>query len=178
MVDFSCKVDGLAEMEAALRVLGAEMGANTLRAALRDAAKPFVAELEKNVPVSNLPPRLVKTHKGRQVQHLSGFMRSRIKVRTQLAYATRGKRRGTLRKGFGQDKQAVAKVSAGIYRVPYVGYIEYGRNGVPPNRFFLRSVNRSTQQVINTFQTRLGHRIKLAQRRAARLAAKAAAGAR
>lgn len=47
----SIKIDGLKEMDKALRGLGAELGAKTLRGALMDAATPMLNEMKALVPI-------------------------------------------------------------------------------------------------------------------------------
>lgn len=161
-MDFDLEIHGLKEMENNLRDLGAQMGGRTLRSALRDAAEPLEEHMIDNAPESEFE-RVVKTRKGQRVTIYPGFLKSRIKRRASLNAKGKNVRR------FGKDGVAIVKV--GVFRVPYVVQVEYGTRNVPA-RPFIRSAASRSGEAINIFKMRLQHRIKLAQKRLARKAAR------
>ncbi|WP_299081718.1 hypothetical protein [uncultured Paraglaciecola sp.] len=149
------KIDGLADLEKNLLALGADLGAKTLRNALRDAAKPIHSKMLSGITDSGVT-RVVTTKKGQRVTITSGFLRSRTKIRTSI------NRRGAVSKRFSKGDVAVVKV--GVFRVGYVVPVEYGANGRAGTKFIRRSLSE-TPAALNIFRQRLADRIEKAARK-------------
>ncbi len=162
VITFSAEVKGLKELEQSLRAMGAEMGAKTLRSALRDIAKPVAETMRQKAPVS-VRTRYINKKSGKRVLLEPGFLASRIKVRTALSYNVKT---GKARKGFG--KNTVAKVRVGVFKVPYVGHVEFGTSSAAAQPFLQPSIDAHKFTLPNEFKARLQHRVKLAQRKIAR----------
>lgn len=141
------KVEGLKELDKALRGLGTELGAKTLRSALRDAAQPMLDDMLVNAPVDG------------------GFLKSKTKIRTSL------NRKGVVNKKFDNKDVAIARI--GTFQVPYVVQVEFGtpNRGIPANPY-IRNATRKADESVRVFKQRLLHRIKLAIKRKARKKAK------
>ena len=154
----SVDIKGLKEMDANLRALGAEMGAKTLRGALRDAAKPLEEYMKANAPVSDYA-RVVKKFSGEKVTITPGFLKSRIKRKTRL------NKKGVSNRRF--KGGSVAVVQTGVFRVPYVLHVEYGTSH---NRAFsfIRGAASKRSEAEAIFVARLKRRIELAQRKLAK----------
>jgi HK97 gp10 family phage protein len=150
-------IEGLKEMEKNLLALGADLGARTLRSALRDSAKPLEDSMIASVPVYKEPHK-VKI-KGERVTVDPGFLKSKIKRRASY------NKRGRVTKKFGKNDVAVVQV--GAFGVPYVVQVEFGskRNKAAS---FIRGAASQTPRVINLFKTRLKRRTDLAVKRLAR----------
>lgn len=156
-MEFSVKVEGLKEMEKNLLALGADLGARTLRSALRDAAKPFEDTMKAKVPVYKEPHK-VKI-KGSSVVVDPGYLKSKIKRRASY------NKRGRLTKKF--KKNDVAIVQVGVFNVPYVVQVEFGsKRNKPAN--FIRGADMAGPQAISIFRARLKRRTELAVKRLAR----------
>lgn len=158
-MQISANVQGLSELESALRSLGAEMGAKTLRSALRDAAKPIEDYMLANAPVGSIE-RQVKTRTGKAVRITPGFLRSKIKRRTRL------NKRGVAGRHFNADE--VAMVRVGVFRLPYVVHVEYGTSKARAQPFIRPALFATQDEVLSLVRERLHHRIKLAARRLAK----------
>lgn len=156
-MDFKLHIDGLKGMEKNLLALGADLGAKTLRGALRDAAKPLEDYMVANVPVYNEPHK-VKL-KGQLVAVDPGFLKSKIKRRASY------NKRGRITKKF--KKNDVAVVQVGAFGVPYVVQVEYGSKRNRASNF-IRGARVQTPRAINIFKTRLKRRTELAVKRLAR----------
>lgn len=154
-MDFDIDILGLKEMDENLRTLGAELGAKTLRGALRDAAKPMEDYMNANAPESEAP-RTIRTRKGERVEIRPGFLKSRIKRRTQL------NKRGTNTRKFGKD--GVAVVQVGVFKVPYVVQVEYGTSKSAAHPFIRRAESVAGES-IQIFLKRLRRRTDLAARK-------------
>ena len=151
-IDF--KIVGLERAQRNLDQLGAVMQARELRGALRDAAKPYEDAIKANAPISDRA-RTIKKKNGQKVVISPGFLRSRIK-RKSFANTSGRKRRF--------KKSEVAMVRVGVFRVPYVGHIEFGtekRQADP----FIRPALYKTPEVINLFSLRAAARAANAVKR-------------
>ena len=149
------KIEGLKEMEKNLLALGAKLGASTLRSALRDAAKPIMDNMIANAPVGAKPFK-VKTRDGNAVTIDPGFLKSRIKRKASL------NAKGRITRKFKKDEVAIVKV--GVFKVPYVAYLEYGTPNNPAHKF-IRGAGVEAPQAISIFRTRLKRKIELAVKR-------------
>lgn len=156
MDDFDLQIHGLAEMEKNLVALGAELGAKALRGALRDAGAPIEDYMKANAPESEYE-RVVKTKSGGKVTIRPGFLKSRIKRKSSL------NKRGRINKKF-KNENDIAVVQVGVFKIPYVKYVEYGTKYVPA-RSFIRSAKAASPAAIAIFRSRLIRRIGLAERR-------------
>lgn len=163
MDSIGIEIKGLKELDVALRSLGAELGAKTLRSALRDAAKPFHESMLSNAPVGKYESRIVKLRSGSTINIQPGFTKSRVKIRASL------NRKGQATKKF-SDKTA-ALVRVGAFRVPYIVPLEYGTSKMPASGF-IRGALSQQDRVLSIFRERLARRIELARKRVARNKAK------
>lgn len=159
MAEREVRVEGLRELHDALLELGAVAGARVMRAALRDAAKPLLDAMKNTVPVGT-ETRKIKTTTGATIEITPGFLKSRIKIKTQLNASGRSRR-------FQGD--GIAKVRVGVFRVPYVAVIEYGASdrGIPPRPFIRPAFMATDDEVLARFSRSLAAKIEAARRRAA-----------
>lgn len=156
-MDFKMHIEGLKEMEKNLLALGADLGARTLRSALRDAAKPIEDSMQSNVPVYKEPHTV--TVKGERIAVDPGYLKSKIKRRA--SYNKRGRRTKKFK------KNDVAVVQVGVFNVPYVVQVEFGsKRNKPAN--FIRGAGSEAPVAINLFKIRLKRRTELAVKRLAR----------
>ena len=93
------------------------MIAKNHRGALRDSAAPLEEFMLANAPISS-EPRTIKVKGGQEVTITPGFLRSRIKRKASLNAKGRTNRR------FGAGD--FARVRTGVFKVPYIGHIEFG----------------------------------------------------
>lgn len=156
MTESKVKIHGLKELDKALRGLGAELGAKTLRGALMDAAEPIKQEMLRTAPVSE-EERDVKTAKGQIVRIRPGFLKSRIRKRSSL------NKRGVTNRKF--KKNDVARVRVGVFRVPYVGHYEFGTSKQAANPFIRPALLSKADESLRVFKKRLVRRIELARKK-------------
>lgn len=155
-MEVSIEIDGLKEMDKALRDLGADLGSKTLRNALRDAAKPLHQEMLTGVPVSSGPVRSITTGTGKKVEIRPGFLRARTKIRTSI------NKKGMASRRFKKDDVAVVKV--GVFKVGYVAQVEYGTTKAKAQPFIRPALKRS-DQALAIFKERLAKRIEMARKK-------------
>jgi HK97 gp10 family phage protein len=124
--------------------------------AVHDGELDRVAVPDK--PLDVLAQQIV-AEAGSKVLITPGFMKSRIRRRSQLRYT----RRGTVRKGFGAGE--TVRVRAGVFRVPYVVPTEYGTSRHPPQPFIRPALQNNQTTVVNEFAARMRRRINSAARR-------------
>lgn len=153
-------IKGLEGLEQALIALGGEVGGKVLRGAGMDAMKIVEAHQKENVPVSGAA-RTVKRKDGSRVVISPGFMKSRIRRRSQLRFT----RRGTVRRGFKQGE--TLHVRAGVFRIPYIVQTEYGTSKQEANPFLRRSLHDNQTAVVEEFAARMRRRITNAAKRLA-----------
>lgn len=156
----SVEIKGLKEMDEALRGLGAELGAKTLRGALRDAAKPLEDFMQSNAPISD-SPRTFTDANGQRQSVLPGYLKSKIKRRTML------NKKGVNNKKF--QGESVAVVQTGAFKVPYVTHVEFGTRNNPASNFIRGAASRRSE-VEAIFIIRLKRKIELARKRLAKVA--------
>ena len=152
-IDF--RIRGLEQSEKNLKQLGAVMQAKTLRGALRDAAKPYEDVMKSVAPVSK-ESRTITKENGQKVTISPGFLRSRIKRRSYT------NTRGRINRRF--KKNEVAMVRVGVFRVPYVGHIEFGTQNHAASPF-IRPALYKTPEVVNLFSLRAAARAANAAKR-------------
>ena len=163
MIESEIDISGLKELEAALLGLGADLGAKTLRTALRDAAKPIHQKIKQNAPVSPADSQTkVKdikslSKRGKSLTVGSGMLKDRVKIRSRM-----NKKSGKNRRGFKDGDVAI--VSVGVHRAYYAYFIEYGTSerGAKP---FIRPAVSESAKAVSLFKTRLIRRIELARRK-------------
>lgn len=158
-VDFK----GLKELDKAIRALGAETGAKIYRGAAMDAMEPVKQEILANAPVSN-KVRFVKNKAGEKIEIRPGFLKSRTKKRSRV------NRKGTVNRNFKEG--GILRVRAGVFRVPYIGSVEYGApgNNVAAQPFIEQALGAKRSEVISVFRQKAGIRYERAAKRAAKKA--------
>lgn len=153
-------IKGLEGLEQALIALGGEVGGKVLRGAGMDAMKIVEAAQKESVPVSDAARTVTKKDKTKVII-APGFMKSRIRRRSQLRYTNKG----TVRKGF--KKGETLHVRAGVFRVPYIVQTEYGTSKQEANPFLRNSLRDNQTAVVNEFADRMRRRIANAAKRLA-----------
>lgn len=133
------EIKGLRELDKALRELGAEVGAKTLRSALRDAAKPVLEQAQRDAPPD-----------------VTGNLRKQLKLRTSIN--RRGKR----------GRAEVARVRVGVTKVPYIAAIEFGTSRQEAKPFLRQSLIENSAKSLDIFKDRLAVRIEQVRKRNAR----------
>ncbi len=164
MDDFKIDISGIDDVQKNLLALGGDLGAKTLRASLRAAAKPMLEAQIANVPVSS-EGHIYTSPKGKVSKIESGFLKSRIKMKTSL---NTGK--GVSKTKMGKNDAALVRV--GVFRAGYAGFVEFGNPKHSAQPFIRPSLSKATD-VIATFRKDINKRI---ERGAKRLARKKAAG--
>lgn len=158
MAERQSTVSGLEGLEKALIELGGEVGGKALRGAGMDAMKIVLDDQLANVPVGD-ETRMVKGKGGAKVELRPGFMRSRIKRKSQARFT----RRGSVRKGFGKDDSV--RVQVGVFKVLYAYWVEFGTAHHGANPFIRNSLKNNEGRVVNRFAGRLALRINKAAKR-------------
>lgn len=153
------EIKGLDELEKNLLTLGAELGAKTLRGALRDSAKPMKAYMVSHAPESE-KGAMVKDLKGlskraRKVKAPAGELKRRIKIKSKL------NKTGS-KKGFSGSQAVIVRV--GVFRAYYAYFLEFGTKYRPAMNF-IRGAESTIPVVLQTFKKRLARRIILAERK-------------
>lgn len=151
-------VHGVEDLEKALIGLGGAVGGKALRGAGMDAMKIVEQDQLANAPVGDRA-RTVKGKGGSKVEIRPGFLKSRIKRRSQLRF-TRG---GKVRKGFGKGE--TLRVMVGVFRVLYAYFLEFGTAVMAAQPFIRKSLEQNQSKVISEFSARLRLRINNAARR-------------
>ena len=149
----SIDVHGLKELEKSLLAIGSKLGANALRAALNAAGEPIRQAMIAGAPVGTV----TRTVKG-NVTITPGFLRSRIKKRSRI------NRKGAANKNFDEKTAAVVKI--GVFKVPYVGAIEFGNSRNKAQPFIRPALMATKDQALAIFKTRLKKRIAAAEKKA------------
>ena len=95
---------------------------------------------------------------------MPGFMRSRVRKRSRL------NKKGTRNRYF--KTGGVLSVRVGVYRVPYVGYTEFGApgNNITAQPFIEPALAKKQSEVVRTFAAKAGVRYERAVKRAAKKA--------
>jgi HK97 gp10 family phage protein len=155
------KVEGLRELEVALRQLPMATGKNVLRRVLKQAAQPIADHAERLAPVGR--PEEGDAHPGQ--------LRDSIGVSTKL---TR-RQRSVHRKMFASDRASV-EVFVGAGGVPQAHLREFGSDGNPPAPFMRPAWDANKGGVLESIKTNLWTEIDKAARRLAKKAARAGKG--
>lgn len=157
MVDLAVEIQGLSDLERALRELPVDVGARTLRSALRAAAKPMHEHMLANVPVGTVTRKVRSKRSKELVEIKPGFLKSRVKIRAQT---NTGSQAATRRFG----NKGVARVRVGVFRVGYVTQVEFGTSRAAAQPFIRPALSRSGE-VLSIFRPLLKKKIDAAARR-------------
>jgi len=151
------------EYKKAMEALAADDQVKIYRGAMMDSMKPVEQEMQASAPVSD-EPRTVTLQSGEKVEIRPGFMKSRIKKRSRV------NRKGTANRNFRDG--GVLRVRVGVFRVPYVAYVEYGApgNNVAAQPFIERSLVARENEVVRSFIPRAKVRYERHVKRAAKKA--------
>lgn len=169
------KIDGLDQIEKALKKLGAEVGAKELRGALRDAALPALEEMQLKAPVFDEPTRDVYLKK--VSSRFKGEIGQSKNGSNKITVASGGlkdsiKRRGSInKKGIKTrkfDKDTTALVSVGTKGIFYAHLIEFGTQHIKAQPFIRPAAEKTTPEAIKIFNARIQKRIQNATKRLAK----------
>ena len=166
-------LSGLKELEKALDEVGKAVGEKVLRGALRDAAKPMLEAAKAKAPAAE---QAYWAEKGRRVA--PGRLKEAIRIRTKI---NRGKNTawafvGTRATGKYKDVYYARFAEFGT-KPHYLGKGAKRRSGstrgrmhpgARPHPFLRPALDENEAAFYNLFKQRIQHRLKLAQRRAAR----------
>ena len=176
-MNFSIDIKGMKQVEKAFKEIGADLSEKVVMGALRDAAKPVHAEMQRLVPIGDRSVK-VKNLKGlnRRVGEgedagvvvTPGQLRSRIKIRGKKAVS---KRTGKVSRGAGKGE--IGRVRVGFFSAYYGYFVEYGTSSQPPQPFIRPAIESKSGVAVQTFNKRIKHRIELTRRKLAREARKA-----
>lgn len=170
MIDnFKLDIHGMKEVENALLSLPAAVAGRALTGAIRDAGKPLLEDMQASAPVGtvavkvkdvrSLNRRIGKGGEGVLVQ--PGQLKGRIKMRSQKAV-------GRNRVRAGAKKGEVVRVRIGVFRAYYANFVEFGTKHQPARPFLRPAINKWRYIIPHTFENRIKHKIKLAEKRIAR----------
>ncbi|MET4163724.1 HK97 gp10 family phage protein [Marinobacterium sp. MBR-111] len=176
------EVQGLRELEQALKDLGDQVGVKVLRSALRDAGKPTLERAKALAPVSDSAH---KGYKGKVQQ--PGELKKALKIRTRLSR---------------RNHSVFAFIGVRSKEAYYAQFVEFGtaphyvtrgakrsrgtksgakhrskprrmHPGAKPHPFLRPAWDQTKHSALDIFKSRIQHRLQLAQKRAAQRAAKA-----
>lgn len=152
MVEKASKIHGMKELQKALQVIGPKMGGNTLRGALRDAAKPVLASAQSRVPVGSVSH---KTYKGRLVG--GGFASRNVKMKATLS----------------RDKRS-ARVMIGVAPEAFYAaqFLELGTSKIRRRPWLRPALASQRNNVNDLFRQRMARRLELLAKRLARKTAR------
>ncbi|MGL4480451.1 MAG: HK97-gp10 family putative phage morphogenesis protein [Aeromonas veronii] len=149
------KLEGLDDLNRAIKELVGDLKRKVVRSALRDAAKPIQRAAVANAPV------LKQDHPYR----LPGTLKKSIVIKASKRFEGQGGEIGVYvavrkRKGLG------GKLSArNPYDPFYWRFVEFGTVKIAPRRFMTRAFDANAQGAIEIFQARLKTRIDKANSR-------------
>lgn len=152
------KVDGLRELDRALRRLDAAVGKKIMVKSLKQAAKPILAEMKAAAPVATGAAKMVKNRKGALVEHRPGFLKHKTRMRSN--FNNRGAQNTRRFKG----SNTVAIVKVGVFGVPYVGHVEFGTSQQAANPFIRKALYDNWRQAVVTYKSQLRENIEAAGR--------------
>lgn len=166
MVQLTVRVEGLKELEKALRELPRATAKNVMVRALKQAAKPLVASASADAPVLtgalrdsiNVSSRKPKGAKGPGAAAFAAAMAGGAS-RAQAGQAARAANRGS---------GGSVEVYVGPGRHPQAVFQEFGTSKHPPQPFMRPAWDATKQQVVDSIKAALGDEIMKAARRLAK----------
>lgn len=146
------RIEGLAELDAALGELGKSAGKAVLRRVGIRSLAPLIAKAKTLVPVDD------------------GDLRDSLKVTTKLSQRQRRQHRKLVAEG-----KASVEMFAGASALPHAHLVEFGAHHMAAQPFMRPAWDSEKENVLNIIKTELGDEIvKTAARKARRLAKRAA----
>lgn len=146
------RIDGLREVDAALKDLPKSVGKNVLRRVLRKIAAPIAAEMKSAAPVDQ------------------GALRDSIGVGGKLTRRQQGLHRRMFR-----DDRASVEMFVGAGGLPQAHLREFGVAGTPAHPFARPAWDGNKDTALSTIKSDLWSEIEKAAKRAARKVARLAA---
>lgn len=175
MIRPSVRIEGLAELERALRTLSSEdqiAGARVIRSAMMSASLPMYRDMQAKAPVSPEPDvrkratkhgpvgspkyRKRKSRKHGWVEIRPGFLKMKVRRRSYINRTGHGHRN--------LSGNGLVKVRIGAF-APYAYMQEHGTDKAAANPFVRPAFDRHWQNTINRFSALLGKRLATARRK-------------
>lgn len=167
MVQVTVKVEGLRELEKALRELPRATAKRVMVRALKEAAKPLIADASANAPVLtgalkdsiNVSSRKPKGAKGPGSVAFAAAM---------AGGASRAQAGQAARAANAANRGGSVEVYVGPGRNPQAIFQEFGTSKHPPQPFMRPAWDSTKQQVVDSIKAALGDEIMKAARRLAK----------
>lgn len=172
MIDITVQLQGLSDLEQALREISSEdsiAGAKVIRSALMSASLPMYRQMQATAPVYDPKPnkdgeivhRKRKSRKHGVVEIRPGFLKSRIRRRSYINKTGYGSRNiGSTP----DERNALVKVRLGAF-VPYAHFVEYGTEHSPAQPFIRNAFDGGWSRAVNQFGSLLAKRLAAYRRR-------------